>query len=457
MLIFLGFLLALAGFWWRPSRLIDLLLPRFIVPVTLWLVAFYPALSIALFGDESDPMYTQYREEFTVMALAYLLLCFMFWWVGFVLVPKRFGQRSSLLRIVRLQIDNPGRLRFFAVLMVLATTVFLLFSEGPGLLDNSWGEGFLGGDLVLYVTKFAILPINAMGALLFGLSWPLQKEERRFGHYFSGFFVLLLASLSGFCNFSRGSGIYFPLMVLGYIGSSGKLPVKTCIMAILYAAYCGTVALSGRGEFGHFAGAIPFLGHFFSGNISFSDTLYTLTGATDALSPVCVTMHAIAGGTDIGQMSPLDWAIFQIPIPHIAGIGGTYTLDLTLLLGGTGAWGYTSTMFGDTFAHFGWLGSLWFIYMGMLYRFLENMVISSNDGEGGINLVWLMLPLAYFAFLNGNFNTYRSWNSTFTFGLGAVLVGCWFWKLIAQRNNDVQVLDIQEDELPPEAFETHLN
>ncbi len=202
------------------------------------------------------------------------------------------------------------------------------------------------------------------------------------------------------------------------------------------------VGLTGRGAYGHFAGAIPYAEYFLSGGGFSFDTVSSNSLATEVVTPMSVVMAAHEATADIAPMSPFDWMVFQLPLPHIFSFTGRFSLDLTRFLGGEGAWGYTPSMFGDTFAHLGWLGSLAFVYMGFLYRLLERLILSAADDLTVVdaqNFLIALLPIGYYAFLLGTFNNYRSWNSTITFGSAITLFILWLLGKVTSGRTEYEV------------------
>jgi hypothetical protein len=111
-------------------------------------------------------------------------------------------------------------------------------------------------------------------------------------------------------------------------------------------------------------------------------------------------------------------------------------------------------MYGDTYAHLGWWGCLPFIYMGMLYRFLEVLVAGRADGQSRGTLAFLTLPAAYYAILMGTFNTFRAWNSSFSFGIPIILFLMWTY---ARFKNTQPVEDYLPEPLEESAPPTFTN
>lgn len=412
-----GLAVAMFGFFRRPKTWGELVYPRFLIPLLFWMFGLFP-VAYYYYMEPPNQAYAAYRLYHQEQAMLYVLLCMLVFWLGFrfrLRIPRleRYVHNTSI------RFDYP-RIQRAGLLIATLTGIFLLSTNGSALLDGHDTlelEGVLG-----YISRYMILPLNVLAAIAYGFGWPDKGETRRPFVLIGALYILIICSLPLVANFSRGSGLFPMFMVLGYVGRFRRIPWITMAISIFLLIYCAHVGLTGRGLYGHAGGAINYVRHFMSG----AD--YTFLAASErvmageALTPLSVIMASAAAGADIGAISPLHWLYFQIPLPHMFGFGGVYTLDATHFLGGQGTWGYTASMFGDTFAHFGWWGCLPFLYMGMLYRLLEELVADYDSGNPGGTLAFLTLPVAYYAFLLGIFNTFRSWNSTFTFGIAIMLI-----------------------------------
>jgi hypothetical protein len=424
LLFILGTLLSAWPFFRRPQNFSGYVYPRYMVPAMIWLVGFFPALYRCVIPDPVS-RFTRSLQTYEDQALLYLILCLLMFWVGFK-VPLRSRRLTHVLQGISFNL-NSSLLRFLGVATVTATALFLLLAQGSSLLQSDMaGEVMFTGSTAAYIGWMLVLPLNVLAVVFYGLGWPEPEAGNRFPIRAGALYVLFLASLPLMAKFSRGAGLMPMFMLFGYVGRWRRVPIWGAIGAFCFLIYAGHVGLAGRGLYGHYAGIVPYIEFFASGaNFSWENWGSTI-GAADALTPlsVCVEVHDL--GAYVDQMSPLGWLIFQIPVPHIAGLGGTYTTDLTWYVGGHGAWGYTSTMFGDSFIHLGWWGCLAFVYVGMLYRLLENTVESCGGAADSLGIVALtMLPSSYAALAQGVFNTYRGWNSMFTFGIGLVIVILW--------------------------------
>jgi len=429
-----GTLLSALGFWKRPARMADLLHPRFVVPGLFWFVGFFPMIFYALFTLETDA-YGGYREEQSVYALIYLILCLTMFWVGFGIplggdfLRKMFGRLPAAKDLTRL--------RGASVVLALGTLVLLFAGMGSSLWTADSGAWLVPVEFMDYAVKYVVLPSTILAAIFYGLAWPAKGEPRTPGLYAAAAVVLAATSVPLAATFSRASGIMPILMVLGYALRHKRIPWRVTTLAILFVLYGAQVGISGRGIYGHYAGVYPYLQHMFDSSNLSGEELGGKAMSMDSLTPLSVVMSANQRNADLMAISPLEWIWFQVPIPHVTGLGGTFTFDPTLFLGGYGVSGYTPTMFGDTFGHLGWWGCLAFIYMGMLYRILENSVEQRpTDGEG-LDLALLCLPIGYFAFMQGAFNTFRAWNSTFTFGIAGAVVGVYIFNKLTQRQAQI--------------------
>ncbi len=190
------------------------------------------------------------------------------------------------------------------------------------------------------------------------------------------------------------------------------------------------------------------------------DILFYGIGINDGFTTLAVSMH----GSDIADVRPLtklQWLAFQIPIPRVAGIHPEWTVDLTLYIGGYGTWGFTTGILGDLYIHWKWLGVLWFVLLGVLYRMMAALALGDSRDKvraGGLSPYMLALVAAYYALGMGMFNTFRSWVVTFLGPLVAVVVFLLLHRLFAgerpvihqEQYDDQQFADGDYEDYDPE-------
>jgi len=427
----LGILLAILGFARRPKTAGELVFPRFVVPMLFLLLGILPA-AYFYFVDPPNQTYEGYRSAQQERAMGYICLCMLMFWIGFR-IRIRLPRFERIVSDISIRFDFP-RIQRAGVFIATATAAFMFLVHGTALWSG-YNELDLTGVLG-YITRFIVLPMNVLAAIAYGFGWPEKGEPRRSVTAIGAFYVLLLCSIPLTANFSRGSGLFPMFMVLGYIGRFRRIPWISLLGSAFLVIYVAQVALHGRGVYGHGGGIRNFASEFISGAEFSWVAASERVMAGEALTPLSVVMAAGAAHSDLQPMTPFQWILFQIPVPHVFGLFGAYTLDATIFLGGAGDWGYTASMFGDTFAHFGWAGCIAFIYMGMLYRILEELIANYDASHASGTLAFLTLPIAYYAFLLGTFNTFRSWNSSFTFGIGILLAILWVYGKLKNQSDD---------------------
>lgn len=440
---FLGIALALLGFRRRPKVAGELVFPRFIIPLLFFIFGILPA-AYYYYIDPPNQTYSIFRIAHQETAMAYICLCMVMFWVGFR-IRFRLHALERLIADISFRFNFPATQRA-GIIIVTLTSVYM-FSLYGAKLWSGYNDLDLTGALG-YITKYVIPPVNVLAAIAYGFGWPEKGEPRRSVVALGAIYVLVLCSIPSVAGFSRGSGLYPILMVLGYVGRFRRIPWFSFILSTFFVIYCSQVGLHGRGIYGHGGGVLNFLTEFRSGaEFDFTSASERIMSG-EALTPLSVVMAAGQAHSDLQPLSPMQWIIFQIPVPHVFGLFGTYTLDPTIFVGGAGEWGYTASMFGDTFAHFGWAGCIAFVYMGILYRTLEELVDFYDSRHSRSTLAFLMLPVAYYSFLLGTFNTFRAWNSSFVFGIGILLLILWFYGKLKNQSEDWSPLPLPTPDSP---------
>lgn len=437
-LLLIGTLLTAAGFIDRPRAWVDLIRPRFIVPLIFWTGTFYSCFSYVK-ADVADPDgFTYYRRDYGTEALLYLVLCLGVFWLGY-LVPWLERRIRTITTL-----ENPlflvpvYQIRMFSLFVALAAAGMLVYSLGFAVLQNAsgliplWiGSGFKG-----YLVGQVVPLAGWVSALCLGLSWP-DRQERSSNFYLLALAIMFFDSMYSMAFFSRGAGLVPPLVVLGFMLRHHRIPWISAIMAIFWAVLCAHAALSGRAFYGHFGGVLPFLSHFFTSMFEWSEAGASATRAMDGYTPLTVTMSAINNAIDLHPLTPAQWLIFQIPIPSFFAkflpFYPEWTFDITYAIGGVGTWGYTTAIYGDTFGHFSWFGCLTFFPVGMFYRGVNGFFTRKLQSHA--NLLVLALPTSYVAFAIGNFNTYRSWVSQLFFPIVGLIVIAWLIRLFFGRRS----------------------
>jgi hypothetical protein len=247
-------------------------------------------------------------------------------------------------------------------------------------------------------------------------------------------FALLLGANVFMSRFSRAAGLPFALAFGAASLRFRKVNFLVGLVVFYIVATFALTGLTGRGEYGHYAGSMPFVQHLLTYSIYHPiEAAESGLRAGDSFTSLAVTMHAMET-TDINPLSPLAWMTNLLPIPRALGLP-EWTTDPSRALGTmhyTHPFWFTLGMIGDTYAHFRYLGFIWFIPVGIAFRMVAQLVASGGGLVGGedslgnppgyrsINLYALLLVMNYGALMRGLFNTYRSFEVTFLLQLGLV-------------------------------------
>jgi hypothetical protein len=249
---------------------------------------------------------------------------------------------------------------------------------------------------------------SIFNAALLGVSWP-EPGRRTVLTYVMMVVGLLVNSMCTMPIFSRGVGLAVFVAAMAYSVRVRRFRLAVMIPAIIWVALCAHTGLTGRSIHGRNSDVITYLTTLFQYSIfDPAKVLYSGFGLNDCFTSLAMSMKAITRA-DVRPLTQLDWVLFQLPIPRGLGLSPAWTLDLTLYIGGYGTWGYTTGMLGDTYIHWKWFGPLWFIPVGIAYRFVSCLTFGQrNQLTTGISAYSLVLFSSYYAIGIGVFNTYRA-------------------------------------------------
>ena len=427
----LGTLVCLLGFLRKPASTFDLARPRFVAPMIVWMATFYQIFwRYAAGPDELTSTVGQYRQQFGTQAEIYIITCLLAFWAGYLVFDTdRIGARLAKASVVHLSTDSVLLAWSFWLAVTVAVTLVLIV--GPqGLWWNLGQATGFGGTWLHFSALASVLAVFrkyidtllvVASAALLGLSWP-RKELRDARYYLAGAAILAMDSLPYAPAFSRGTGLPVVVAVAAYAYKRRRVPWLATIAGAAWTVLVMNVAVTGRGNFGHYAGLFPWgqqfastLGGMVSGGIG--SMLTTVNTLIDAITPTSVSMAGLAAGHSLGRMSTADWLIFQIPFPHFLMHTVKYTVDPTRFLGGAGSWHYLPSVFGDTWIEFGWTGAISFLVIGGVYRLIDRLAGAEGAlAEHKVGLFILMLPIGYIALYLAMFQNFRAWWSLTVFG-----------------------------------------
>lgn len=427
----LGTLVCLAGFLRWPKSTFDLMRPRFIAPLIIWMATFYQILWRYFVGpNQLATAVGQYRQQFGAVAEVYIITCLLAFWAGYAIFnTDRLGDRLAGSSLVRLSSDATMLTWSFWLAVAVAATLVLIVGPAELWWNIGRSTGF-GGTWLHFSTLASVLAVFrkyvdtllvVASASLLGLSWP-SKAQRDAKHYIVAGLILAMDSLPYAPAFSRGTGLPVVIAIAAYSYKTRRIPLLAALSGAAWTILVMNVAIDGRGNFGHYAGLYPWGQQFVStlGSIASGSTggvFTTVNRLTDALTPTSVCMAGLNAGHTLGRMSTMKWLIFQVPFPHFILPTVKYTVDPTRFLGGVGSWHYLPSIFGDTWIEFGWLGATSFLAVGGVYRLIDRMAGAEAEASGNrVALFILMLPIGYIALYFAMFQNFRAWWSLTVFG-----------------------------------------
>ncbi|MHC4414072.1 MAG: hypothetical protein ACYS0G_02180 [Planctomycetota bacterium] len=439
LLVTLGTFLCLLGFFKWPRASWDLIRPRFIVPMIFWASIFLQYIT-----PDTDQIFYKYHVQKDTAALAFVCLCVACFWIGFT--PPIGTRLAQLLRGLpaTLQFD-PEKLRTPG-LIIAAVPFFLSLALGGTAIfaapvSQELVSSVLPSQLVIPVGVFADIAAS-IGAILIGLAWPTKGRRNALNVGLSALGVIV-ASHIFMARFSRGSGLVYALAFLAASLRARRINWWAGIAVALIMLLMGHAGLTGRAVYGHFSGSFHYIRHLFTYSIfNWPEVFLSGVYAIDSLKSLVVMMYG-AEFAEFGQLTRLQWLHNQIPIPRFLGLPDV-TYSATTIVLQTRTRGFTSSMWGDAFAHFGYWGALTFVPVGICYRFVDRLVLGVDNDElqpllaqdgyahpppddttptsGFAANAWIiLLATSYGAILRGVFNSFRAWNTSFFYPLYVLL------------------------------------
>jgi hypothetical protein len=405
----LGTLICLLGFVKWPKSTFELLRPRFVVPACIWMATFSQVIVCATIDSDYD-VYAMSRDQFGAIALRYICLCLLLFWAGYVLPLGKWAAKPLLAIQGTLPINGKLLYKIAVALVLGGVFLFFIFSGTSCLgIPGLEGGSFISAtDSTASSVSTIIGACSMLGAALVGLSWP-EKENRTWLGTLARLALIFLACTSGMCHFSRGSGLPALSAAAAFAVRFRRLSFGF-IAALVWVALCAHAGLVGRGFYGHLGGLFPYLS-FLVGTSIFGgrELISVFLGASDAYTSLCVAMNANTT-TDCHLLTPINWLIFQIPLPRAFGFFPEWTVDYTYFLGGQGNWGYTVSMFGDSFGELGWAGCLVFLVWGVVFKAIDRLSFTSNvdPSDRSIQPYMMIAFISYLGLEMGLFNTNRS-------------------------------------------------
>jgi hypothetical protein len=435
----IGTVVTLMGFLKWPKSSYELIHPRFVVPGIIWLGTFGQAMLRDVGTSDVDRMYESARIEYGNAALWYTIFAMLCFYLGMMLpigawISSPFARLETQFQI------NPQRLRRLGWIGTWTLFVFFIALVGPQAL----GLGSIGPIIPIPESMFKLVAIlltvcSVFNAVMLGMSWP-EPGQRTFLTYAGMALGLFINSIYTMPVMSRGVGLPVFVAAMAYSVRVRRFKLSIMLPAIVWVALCGHAGLVGRAYYGRRSDVITYLSVLFQYSIYDPAQVFRSgMGLNDGFTALAMSMKAITR-VDVGQLTKINWLIFQLPIPHWFNFMPEWTLDLTIFIGGAGTWGYTVGMLGDTFIHWGWFGPLWFIPVGITYRLVSELVFSPKSLQAGrISIYSLVLFSGYFAIGSGVFNTYRAWETAFIIPTGLVVLFLVLRRLFVTPDQDTSI------------------
>ncbi|HEY7087809.1 MAG TPA: hypothetical protein VH518_06940, partial [Tepidisphaeraceae bacterium] len=410
--LLVGTAVALLGFVRWPRSSYELIHPRFVVPGIIWLATFGQAMFRSPETWRAE-FYEAARIEYGNASLWYTILAILCFFLGLIMPFGRWMSQPFVHLETQFRVD-PVRIRKIAWIGTWSLFAFFFLVAGPRALGISSAGALIpiSPSLVRFAT--IILSVGSVfNAVMLGVSWP-EPGQRTAVTYVMMIVGLFVNSMYTMPVFSRGAGLAVFVAAMAYSIRVRRFRLIVMIPAILWVALCAYTGLVGRGIHGRDSDVPTFISTLVTYGLEDPvSVLRSGCGLNDSFTALAMSMKAITRA-DVRPLTKLDWLIFQLPIPHWWDWLPTWTLDLTLYIGGYGSWGYTVGILGDTYIHWGWWGPLWFVPIGILYRLVADLSFNAagvREGgvrEGGISAYSLLLFSGYWAIGMGVFNTYRA-------------------------------------------------
>jgi hypothetical protein len=439
---FLGTLLCFAGFLRWPRQSWELLRPRFVVPIAMWMATF----AQFLFESDYQEFYRRYLVANRGQAMAFVCLCVSGFWLGHTLPIGRWVANTLFSRLDASLTFNPSKLRAPGIVLGFSVLGILLLLSGVSVVSADFHYGnyatvlpsWLATPLAVSVDGFA-----SLSAIMIGLAWP-ERGRRNIFNVGLSLLSVFAASQIFMSRFSRGSGLLFLLLFLAISLRLRRISWFWGGVTLLLAMFLADAGLTGRDNYGHFSGSLNFFTQFFTYSLfDWSGASNALIHAVDSLTPTSVCIYGMEHG-GIGEMPVISWILMQTPVPRLLGLP-QWTADPSLVISSNRSW-FTPSMFGDVYAHLHFAGFFAFVYMGVLYRIVDQVAWGfEREGRGGfwfcaqtadgrawtgawtqhlmtLNLWAIWLCASYGALARGLFNTYRAWNVMFFYPLYAIFL-----------------------------------
>lgn len=396
--------LCLLGFWSRPQSFYELLMPRFVVPATIWLSTVMNAI---LWDKAGLPVINRAYEENAGRAMMYVAFCLVAFWVGYLTpIGRSIGRRAPYM---------PVDLRKHSTVFLFGSFVLLAVQQvGPTLLKFIPA---LAGVIAIFIR------VGSFGsAALLGLYLGSRPKLNVF-HYIMAAVVLSMSMMPLMDRFSRGSGLPAVIAVIAFSYMRRRVNMAPIVLAVLFMMYCGVQGLRGRAEHGHYAGRVKYL-----------EFLVTSPPPPEALLQGARLVHDTIAPTSVGILARDEpractrttsvgvWLLNCIPIPRAFGLPAYTTHFGSYIAGREIGWGYTASMFGDTRHHLGVFGAYAFLVVGIYYRAVESAAFRTFGGRDFTSEWYSFLCIvSYYALMIGLYNTFRAWFTMCAFGVYAII------------------------------------
>lgn len=312
--------------------------------------------------------------------LLFSTLCSIFYLVGYAYIFRKrdVNYRSRNQAIYHINIS-------YKIVLILSFVVFIVCVVTVGGLDELWsatrgrGEGqFDARDWIGKITRMLTVLQTPLALMLVIVSSLLiLKRTKSTIVPILGIVGLLIASLQGMYDFSRGSGFPFILFIFIALRLKGSRYLPYATLIIIPAIYFGSTGLNERGNYN--PGVGNFISAMFNPQVQPSATkqhsLAEWVNPLDAQAPFSRLADSVIwqqpSAWDLGPK--LIWNLNPLPseIVPLYEVG----MGLSEMMGTVGSTGITTPSFAQLYFVFGYAGSIALLVIGLLSGWFEKQFV----------------------------------------------------------------------------------
>lgn len=328
-------------------------------------------------------------------------LCMMAIVVGYDLFQYYWKKREAS-RPEPLHIRPPRmiiiELKWLTVLTVIFLVSFVWFVGGPA---EAWRSSTARlnpeYDLLTRTVGVVVPLLGYILMVLIAVYFFQESEEKQTQHYVLAGLLLILASTERIYIFSRSAGQAFMILAIIALAMQGRRAIPIVLACIIGVYWFGSIGLNARGNYN------PGVGNFLEAMVSperrantapmeFGDQSLNLAQWADnnynnALDPFTLKIHSRADDRFTDEnVFRFFWNLHPAP----SAVLPTYPIgeDLTVIVGTVGISGVTTPMMATVFYVFGYLGALFYVFLGAVYGLFNTLAFERRTPT--TILCWLM-------------------------------------------------------------------